>query len=95
MVPRTSRELLTAVRPVVGVMIGWAVVVLFSEFGIKNIGYHRPFSLIWWIGMLVTIVATMIAIAAVLVFILSQGIALGTEGDNGDSRSAERASTDD
>lgn len=83
MVPRTSRELLEAVRPVLGVVAGWAVVVLLSEFGIKNIGYHRPFSLIWWLGTLTTVAATVVATAAVLVFVLSQGIALGvSDGDN-------------
>lgn len=85
MVPRTSRELLRAVRPVLGVVAGWAVLVLFSEFGIKNIGYNRPFSLIWWLGTLTTVAVTVVAAAAVLVFVLSQGIALGASASDGSS----------
>lgn len=79
MVLRTSRDLLTRIRPVIGVMSGWAAAVLVSEFGIKNIGYSEPFSLIWWIGTLLTIAATVVALAAVFVLVLSQGIALGLE----------------
>ena len=78
MVPRTTRDLLASVRPVVGVMAGWAVVVLFAEFGIKNIGYHQQFSLIWWLGTLVSVSATAVAVAAVLLYVVSMGIVLGT-----------------
>ncbi|WP_458187883.1 hypothetical protein [Haladaptatus sp. NG-WS-4] len=46
MVPRTTRDLLEAIRPVVGVMAGWTAVVLVTEFGIKNVGYHEQFSLL-------------------------------------------------
>lgn len=87
MVPRTSRELLETVRPVLGVVVGWAVVVLVSEFGIKNVGYHEPFSLIWWLGTLTTVAATAVAAAAVLVFVISKGIALGVRTGDGSSPS--------
>lgn len=79
MVPQTSRDLLTRIRPVISIMGGWIAVVLLSEFGIKNIGYHEPFSLIWWIGSLLTIAATVVALTAVVILVISQGIALGLE----------------
>lgn len=93
MVPRTSRELLETVRPVLGVVAGWVVVVLFSEFGIKNIGYHEPFSFIWWLGTLTTVAATVVATSAVLVFVLSEGIAPGVSTI--DDPSPSNSTTDD
>lgn len=79
-IPATSRQLLSSVRPVIGVVGGWAFVVLISEFGIKNIGYNQPDSLIWWVGTLVSVSATLVALAAILLFVLAKGIALGREG---------------
>ncbi|WP_458205408.1 hypothetical protein [Haladaptatus sp. NG-SE-30] len=87
MVPRTTRDLLEAVRPVVGVMAGWAAVVLVAEFGIKNVGYHEPLSLLWWLGTLTSVTATVVALAAVFLYVLSQAIALGTAESDG-SRSS-------
>jgi hypothetical protein len=92
MLPRTSRELLDTVRPVLGIVAGWAVVVLFSEFGIENVGYHEPFGLVWWLGTLTTIAATVVAAAAVLVFVISHGIALGV--GTSDGRFPSNPSTD-
>lgn len=88
MVPQTSRELLGIVRPVAGLVAGWAVIVLISEFGIKNIGYHEPFSLIWWIGTLISLTVTVIALVAIFIFVLAQGIAIGIEDNGDDERSA-------
>lgn len=76
-----------------GVVAGWAIVVLLSEFGIKNIGYHEPFSLVWWLGTLTTVTATVVATAAVLVFVISHGIALGV--GTGDGQSPSNSLTDD
>lgn len=86
MVPETSRELLSVARPVIGVVAGWAVIVLVSEFGIKNIGYHEPFSLIWWIGTLISLTATVITLVAIFIFILAQGIAIGIKDHGSDNR---------
>ncbi|WP_143423136.1 hypothetical protein [Halegenticoccus soli] len=77
MVPLSGRQLIRSLRPVGALVLAWAAVVLFSEFGVKNVGYSEPGSLIWWLGTLITAGATVVAAAGVLLYVLAQGIRLG------------------
>ncbi|GAD52917.1 hypothetical protein MBEHAL_1677 [Halarchaeum acidiphilum MH1-52-1] len=75
----STRELLARSRPIAGVLACWFVVTLIGGFGLRNVGYGRPGSLLFTLSRLVTEAAAGFAIATIVLYVLWQGLALGRD----------------
>lgn len=73
------RELFTEGLRIVTILLVWGTLALIGFAGIPNIGYHRPGSVLWWLGNLLGSVFVVTGIATVLIYIIARGIQLSRQ----------------